>query len=175
MSSLLASVFRCSSAASSPSPAATYSTGSPPAPLGDLELDHSSTPSSSSQPSTPRFSAPDDFRRNTWDDNSWDDRALFAKADLNMRASPIDITSRNNSSSPSSQGHQAGQFLEADSRTSAAIMAGLDDSFSGAKPIQMQNPNRHAEGRQRRESMANSLAGGLSWGGVSVGSWIRDE
>jgi transcription factor SFP1 len=30
--------------------------------------------------------------------------------------------------------------------------------------------------RPRRESNAmNSLVNGLSWGGVSVGSWIRDE
>jgi len=29
--------------------------------------------------------------------------------------------------------------------------------------------------RRRRESLAGSLVGGMSWGGVSVGSWIRDE
>lgn len=29
--------------------------------------------------------------------------------------------------------------------------------------------------QQRRESLAGSLVGGMSWGGVSVGSWIRDE
>lgn len=39
----------------------------------------------------------------------------------------------------------------------------------------MNNPNRNAEGRPRRESMAGSLVGGMSWGGVSVGSWIRDD
>lgn len=29
--------------------------------------------------------------------------------------------------------------------------------------------------KPRRESLAGSLVGGMSWGGVSVGSWIRDE
>ncbi len=43
---------------------------------------------------------------------------------------------------------------------------------SGAQPILMTGSNR---AQPRRESMAGSLAGGMSWGGVSVGSWIRDE
>ena len=62
--------------------------------------------------------------------------------------------------------------------------AGRHDSFSGAsgfgsqwggagaKPISMKNANRE---KPRRESVAGSLVGGMSWGGVSVGSWIRDE
>lgn len=101
-------------------------------------------------------------------------------------ASPIDIATptRNASSSPSSQGQKSTKYLDTDSRTSAMMSgAGYDssmgrgrqDSFGGAKPISMNNPNRNAEGRPRRESMAGSLVGGMSWGGVSVGSWIRDE
>ncbi|KAI9837080.1 MAG: hypothetical protein M1819_000729 [Sarea resinae] len=43
---------------------------------------------------------------------------------------------------------------------------------SGAKPISVNNPNRE---NPRRESLAGSLVGGMSWGGVSVGSWIRDD
>jgi len=47
----------------------------------------------------------------------------------------------------------------------------LGSSFygSGARPISMKD-------RGRRESTnMGSFAGGMSWGGVSVGSWIRDE
>jgi transcription factor SFP1 len=43
---------------------------------------------------------------------------------------------------------------------------------NGTKPISMSGSNRN---QQRRESLAGSLVGGMSWGGVSVGSWIRDE
>ena len=106
--------------------------------------------------------------------------------DLTMQTtSPINIATptRNVSSSPPSQGKKIANYHGVeDSRTSAMMSgSGLDpngrtrqDSFGGAKPISMNNPNRNAE-RPRRESLAGSLVGGMSWGGVSVGSWIRDE
>lgn len=43
---------------------------------------------------------------------------------------------------------------------------------NGTKPISVSGSSRD---RTRRESLAGSLVGGMSWGGVSVGSWIRDE
>lgn len=44
---------------------------------------------------------------------------------------------------------------------------------NGAKPISMRTGEKGE--RVRRESVAQSLTGAMSWGGISVGSWIRDE
>lgn len=61
-------------------------------------------------------------------------------------------------------------FSRRDSASGGAPAGG--SNYGGAQPISMDNPNRK---NSRRESIASSLAGGMSWGGVSVGSWIRDE
>jgi len=109
-------------------------------------------------------------------------------SNMTTTSSPINIATptRNTSSSPSSQGNKNNSnYLDPDSQASARIMTtgtGFDDnmgrsrqeSFAAAKPISMHNPNRIND-RPRRESLAGSLVGGMSWGGVSVGSWIRDE
>ncbi|EXJ87305.1 hypothetical protein A1O3_04264 [Capronia epimyces CBS 606.96] len=42
----------------------------------------------------------------------------------------------------------------------------------GARPITMKGV---ANDKARRESIAQSLGAGMSWGGISVGSWIRDD
>jgi transcription factor SFP1 len=53
-----------------------------------------------------------------------------------------------------------------------SIGASMAQWTSGTKPISVSGSNRD---RPRRESLAGSLVGGMSWGGVSVGSWIRDD
>ena len=108
-------------------------------------------------------------------------------------ASPINIASRHASTSP--RGQQPSNLTTAlhqtsssekraasainpdganngDSGRSISMGDGLPLSENGAKPISMKSATGD---KLRRESLAQSLTGGMSWGGVSVGSWIRDE
>ena len=58
-------------------------------------------------------------------------------------------------------------------RRDSVTGGGFGSQFgSGAQPISMERANRK---NSRRESIASSLVGGMSWGGVSVSSWVRDE
>ena len=60
-------------------------------------------------------------------------------------------------------------------RPSLAVPESSDMSKleNGSRPISVKRPNTF----NRRESLAQSVGMGLgmSWGGVSVGSWVRDE
>lgn len=125
-----------------------------------------------------------------------DDFPLFPSSKMTGPAAPIDIATRQTSVSP--PGQQASNLTSAlqkanngernssvshnnsvglsvfkappsrkDSVTTAAAQWG-----NGTMPISVSGSNRD---KPRRESLAGSLVGGMSWGGVSVGSWIRDE
>ena len=48
-----------------------------------------------------------------------------------------------------------------------------DSLTAAAQPISMQSASNQY--KPRRESLAGSMVTGMSWGGNSVGSWIRDE
>lgn len=114
---------------------------------------------------------------------------------MSGRAAPIDIATRQTSVSPPGQqasnltsallragnGDRSANFsspngMSTGLKTIAArkdsIGASMTQWTSGTKPISVSGSNRE---RPRRESLAGSLVGGMSWGGVSVGSWIRDE
>ena len=61
------------------------------------------------------------------------------------------------------------------SRHDSISMSGLTPQqySSGAMPISVNGAGRQ---QQRRESnAAGSMMGGMSWGGVSMSSWIHDE
>lgn len=109
-------------------------------------------------------------------------------------ANPIDIATRQISTSP--RGPQPSNLTSALQRNSDGgsrhltatsgddrpdnLETGKSGTFTdsvppwdyGAKPISMRGL---AEDKARRGSVAQSLTGGMSWGGISVGSWIRDE
>lgn len=179
---LFGSIFRTGVPYSSSSPPSKSRESEPeasaacvPGPLfSQLQQDIEGTPPLS-QPSTPKdFSFP----------------AAADNGKMPTTSIPINIAtpSRNSSSSPASQAQMNAQYLEPDSRTSAMLSnngfdtsmgmggGGRQESYTGAKPISMNNPHRNnPDERQRRESLANSFVNGMSWGGVSVGSWIRDE
>jgi transcription factor SFP1 len=109
-------------------------------------------------------------------------------------AAPINIATRHASTSP--RGQQSSNLTSAlqgnpDGGARQVPGPGADDRVdnpeggkpvntedgaspwnNGAKPISMGGVSRD---KTRRESVAQSLTGGMSWGGISVGSWIRDE
>ena len=111
--------------------------------------------------------------------------------DMGSRTTPIDITSSSRGSSPRmTQSSNLTSALQSTSGNEARPTTAMDMSgtlfkgfhgfggatpgsqHSGAQPISMNASNRD---KPRRESLASSMRTGMSWGGNSVGSWIRDE
>lgn len=74
-----------------------------------------------------------------------------------------------------SESHGSGVLL-ARGRTQT-LSPSRNDSFFGAKPISMEieDPIGGQGSRPRREPLSGSLTDGMSWGGISVGSFFRDE
>lgn len=107
-------------------------------------------------------------------------------------ASQADLLSRQTSTSP--RGNQPSTLTSAIQRSNSGANRAADGSTmdtlrpmpqipqehsgdmsrfeNGARPISMKG---RGNDRMRRESLAQSLGTGMSWGGVSVGSFIRDE
>jgi transcription factor SFP1 len=56
-------------------------------------------------------------------------------------------------------------------RSDSISMSGLTPQFSKGVPI----AGGGGRSQPRRESLAGSMMNGMSWGGVSMNSWVRDE
>ncbi|KAL2006531.1 hypothetical protein VTN00DRAFT_9199 [Thermoascus crustaceus] len=111
-------------------------------------------------------------------------------------AAPIDIATRQTSVSPpgqqasnltsalqragngerlgsiSSPNGTSGSMFKSPVARKDSLGASMTQWGNGTKPISVSGSNRD---KPRRESLAGSLVGGMSWGGISVGSWIRDD
>jgi hypothetical protein len=106
-------------------------------------------------------------------------------------AGPIGISTRQTSTSP--RGNQPSTLTSALQRSATGDRPSIDGMSmepprmssqyqnhmadnhmpeSGARPISVKGRQND---KMRRESLAQSLGTGMSWGGVSVNSWIRDE
>lgn len=98
---------------------------------------------------------------------------------MGSNTTPIDIgSSREGTGRPAM--YAALNQPGSDARSSNAMSIGSGysrfghrDSVSASQPISMQNASN--QNKPRRESLAGSMVTGMSWGGASVGSWIRDE
>lgn len=118
---------------------------------------------------------------------------LSAQEDMGTRTAPIDFaapstnrfsqTSNLTSALRMTTGNEArpssamtiSNGRGADSQTGqrdSLSVADASESYNAAEPISM---NASSRDRPRRESLAGSMVAGMSWGGNSVSSWIRDE
>lgn len=114
-----------------------------------------------------------------------------ANRSMAIIAQPDDrLNTRQTSTSP--RGNQPSSLTAAIKRTTSGDPAPVNDQVmeaprptlavpessdmsrfeNGARPISVKGKPID---KNRRESLAQSLGMGMSWGGASVGSWIRDE
>lgn len=90
---------------------------------------------------------------------------------------PIDITSRPRAHQPKSNLTSQLRAAEGAGYPSEPI-GGRSGSISQNNAISMSSKYRResmVNGEMARSLMGGGMGGGMSWGGVSVGSWIRDE
>lgn len=126
------------------------------------------------------------------DDDEDSHLPLFPAADpireMPSSSSPIEIaTSRQNSSSPRTQTSNLTSQLQHDTTQRNGTMAapstnGNADFKARQESVGMLGTTPYgarqipvAGGRRESYNMSNSLVGGMSWGGLSMGSFIKDE
>ncbi|KAK7984912.1 hypothetical protein PG988_002534 [Apiospora saccharicola] len=175
--------------AAAPTPSSSHSLDSPsPSPQPATPVDSTSSPfyaqpsTNKSQPikiATPNIRSSRSQSPTTL--NDFDHHNNSSDHNQNYQSNPLQKQVHSNSgfidgiTTDYIQADQDGDLDMTAPGLETAFGRGRHDSFvsAGPKPISM-NINRD-QARGRRESLAGSLMNGMSWGGLSVGSFIRDD